>query len=205
MKWYTIGPLSFPASWAAIGTAFLLTSLYFVIQRKKAVADDMGNAFFIFFLIWKLSVILLQFSTVIKNPLMILYFNGGWKGYALGMAGAFIYLCVKVLQNRLNSSLLVEAWMFSVLVYELAFYLLNARHILMGSIHILGAILFFLWTRKKAGQTIWQLQLLILFTCFQAFIYSFKGDMLSAPMATYVAACGALAATILTERKRADE
>lgn len=201
MKWYSIGSLSFPASWAAIGTAFLLTPLYFIVQGKKAAADYIGNAFFILFLIWKLSVILFQFATTIKHPLAILYFNGGWKGYALGMACAFIYLGVQVLRSRVSSGLLVEAWVFSAFVYELVFFLLNQQHMIIGVIHVLGAFLFLFWTRSKAGQTTWQFQLLILFTCFQALAYSFNGNMLSAPMATYVAACVFLAATMLTERK----
>lgn len=201
MKWYTIGSLTFPASWAAVGAAFLLTSLYFVIQRKKAVADDIANAFFIFFLTWKLSVILFQLSATLKNPMAILYFNGGWKGYVLGMAVALMYLYVQVLRGRLSSGLLVEAWVFSVSIYELAFYLLNGQHIIIGVIHVLGSSLFLFGIRSKAGKKTWQLQLLILFTCFQALVYSFKGDMLSAPMATYVAGCAFLAAALYKERR----
>lgn len=186
MRWFSIGSLSFPASWAAIAAAFLTAYLYLRLQRKKQAAELYSNAFFIFVVTWKLSVILFQFQSIIKNPLSIVYFNGGTKGYWLGFAASLIYLFrAEKKSNIREQGHHVEVWIVIITIYELVFYLLNKGHILLSGFQFLGNILIFLLMRKKSGDPVWSVQLLVLFTCFQGVVYSFQGKLLSAPMLTY--------------------
>lgn len=186
MKWYSIGSLSFPASWAAIAAAFFLTYLYLRLQGKKQDAELYSNAFFIFMLTWKLSVVLFYFETTFKNPLSIVYFNGGIKGYWLGIASGFLYLFFAGRKHAVIK-LHAEVWIVIITVYELVFYLLNNGHILLSVFQLIGSVLIIFLTRKHSGDTVRSIQMLILFTCFQGLVYSLAGNLLSIQMMTYSA------------------
>lgn len=189
LKWYSIASLSFPASWAAIAIAALLSFIYLTIRKEKEAADLVSNAFFIFVLAWKLSVILFHFQMTLKNPLTILYFNGGIKGYWIAIVASLLYLANKINRShKVRNELFLDIWIFTVLIYELAFFILNGEQLLIASGQIVVMILFYTLIRWKSDQLKWHLQLLILFTAFQGFIYSLKGQLLSVPMLTYVVA-----------------
>ncbi|GIN19648.1 MAG TPA: hypothetical protein DEO65_16545 [Bacillus bacterium] len=186
MKWYSIGSLSFPASWAAISAALICAYVYTRLQRKNMAADIFSNAFFIFLLTWKLSVILFQFKTVYSNPFAVVYFNGGIKGYWLGITIAFLYLFFA--EKKLDSQekdLLMEVWIVIITVYELVYYLLNKWHILLSGFQLIGSVVFLMLLRRNFSDKVWSIQILVLFTCFQGLIYSLAGNILSVPMATY--------------------
>lgn len=188
LKWYSIGAVTFPASWAAIAAAFAAVVIYLKIRREKQAADVYGNAFFIFIVTWKLSFVLFQWKMSIKNPLSILYFNGGIKGYWLGVAAVMLYLWRERKKSRIQGDgLPIEIWVYLVAVYEILFYLLNNGHILLSGIQFTIGIFFLLWIRKKLKDPVWTRQLLILYTCFQGLFYSFQGGILSTPMLTYIA------------------
>lgn len=188
VKWYSIGSLSFPASWAAIAAAFIGAYLFLRLQRKKRIADVYSNAFFIFFVTWKLSVILFHFQTTIRNPLSIIYFNGGIKGYWLGVAAAFLYLILSAKKADIpEKGFHIQVWVLIITVYELVFYLLNDGHILLSGLHLAGNIIIFVLMKRKMGNILFSIQLLVLFTCFQALIYSLAGNLVSVPIMTYTA------------------
>ncbi|RST61259.1 hypothetical protein D5F11_004255 [Siminovitchia terrae] len=186
MKWYSVGSLSFPASWVAIAFAFIGAYLYLRLTQEKQAADLYSNAFFILILTWKLSVILFQFETIIKNPFSIVYFNGGMKGYWLGIAAAFLYFFLSEKKSQVQENTLhVKVWIVIITVYELVFYLLNKEHILFAGLQLIGGIAFFMLLNKNSGNPIWGIQILVFFTCFQGLIYSLEGNLLSVPIATY--------------------
>ncbi|RST77515.1 hypothetical protein D4T97_003260 [Siminovitchia acidinfaciens] len=186
MKWYSIGSLSFPASWAAIAAALILAYIYLRLQGEKQAAELYSNAFFIFVLTWKLSVILFYFETTVKNPLSIVYFNGGIRGYWLGIAAGFLYLFFAGKKSAVNK-LHVQVWIVVITIYELVFFLLNNGHILLSGFQIIGSILILLLTKKQSGNTVWSIQILILFICFQGLVYSMAGNLFSIQMMTYSA------------------
>ena len=92
----SIGSVTVQASWVAIVSAILITSLFLYVRKEKVIADWYSNAVFLFILTWKLSVILFQFKMAISHPLTLLYFNGGMKGYWLGIAAIGIYTFFKL-------------------------------------------------------------------------------------------------------------
>lgn len=121
MNWYTIGSFTFPASWAAIVISFLLTGIILrLLFKKQNIVDLYGNAVFIFIIIWKLSIVIFDFKTTISNPMTIVYFHGGLKGYWLGIMTVCIYLiyiCYKKHCFYQEKAIMVFAWMMTVSIY----------------------------------------------------------------------------------------
>lgn len=182
-------------SWTIIGSCvvgchgrrFLNNGIVFVHKQKKVASDWYGNVIFIFIMTWKLSVIIFQFKIAVANPMTIIYFNGGTKGYWLGIAGAIIYTIFmkrKLMEDDryFNPTL---AWILTISAYELVIGILNegAVWLTLGQFAINLVFLFLIIFKKEKSQ--WQVQLLILFTCIQGLVYSIKGEVFSVPMATY--------------------
>lgn len=178
--------------------AFILTYAHIRWYFTKETAERYSNAFFIFILIWKLSVILFQWELVKRQPLSVVYFDGGLKGFVLGTAAALIYL----LKTNKYRAFHAEGWIVLITVYELVFYLFNQEHILLPGIQLIGNLLAIVWIRKKSGNVAESYQILVLFTAFQAFMYSLKGDLLSVPVITYTAVTLLLVVTAWKGRKK---
>ncbi|WP_144463631.1 hypothetical protein [Siminovitchia fortis] len=81
----------------------------------------------------------------------------------------------------------MEVWIVMITVYELVFYLLTKWHILLLSLQLIGSIAFFIWLRKKSAESVWSIQILVLYLCFLGLIHSLAGNLFSVPMATYTA------------------
>ncbi|MBN8202781.1 hypothetical protein LG291_26460 (plasmid) [Cytobacillus firmus] len=185
MKWFSVGPVTVPASWAAILAAFIVTSAFLFVNKKKAVGDWYGNVIFAFILTWKLSVVIFDFKLTINNPSNILYFNGGIKGYWLGITVAILYTIYKKRKLILWYGEIILSWIWTVTVYELIIGILNQATIwLTISQFVINLVFLSLAISKKENQQ-WMLQIIILFTFLQGLAYSLKADFLSVPMATY--------------------
>lgn len=202
MKWYTIGSISFPVSWAAVAIAFLLSLLYLRAGGHKKETELWGNAIFYFIITWKFSFILINMGTAFSHPLSILYFNGGIKGYWLGLAVAFAYLVWKKKKVSVHLMSLVPAWIAAIAVYEVSFYLLNNMHIMMAGIQFAGGIGVLLALRKAQGQAG---QIIVLFTFWELLLHSFAGTLLSVPVLTYVAGGSVMLLAIWNKRGEANE
>lgn len=172
-KWYTIGSFTFPSSWGAILTSFILTFLLLFFVNRKA-SDWYANSVFYFLLVWKLSVIIVDLQTVIKHPITILYFHGGRVGYWLGLIGAFLYIFFKKVDKRSNQ---VMAWMSTIVFFEFAFRILENEFLVAFIQFIMNsAILLFVRMKTKEPKgDIWTVQMLIVFTLLQLFTRSFNG------------------------------
>jgi len=86
----------------------------------------MFNGLFIILAVWKLSPIVFQFSTVIKNPAAVLYLPGGITGLISGLAAAFIFYAVSLLKQKEERSALLKSLGFNggvllVLIIVLSF------------------------------------------------------------------------------------
>lgn len=82
---YTIGSFTFPSSWAAIIVAFIVAYIAIRIWYGKQHAVRLADAFFYVIIVWKLSVVLLDFKMILRAPLGIVYFNGGIAGFVLSL------------------------------------------------------------------------------------------------------------------------
>jgi hypothetical protein len=182
-QWYNIGAFTFPASWAAITSAFLITFLFLFFWNKKA-GDWYSNSIFIFILTWKLSVIVVDFGTVIKHPITILYFHGGAAGYWMGIVGAMVYTLIK----KENPYHVLTAWIMTALVYEGVFDLLHGAYIA-GSLQLIFNSVLLLFLLKKLGtegKNVWSIQLLTIFTMIQFLMNSFGGFQIDMTLLTYI-------------------
>lgn len=189
--WLSIGSLTMPAPLVAIASAFLLTIIVWFILKKKSIADYYSNVIVVFILTWKLSVVLFQFKLSVQNPFTILYFNGGIRGYWLGIIASIIYILITSKRRKdplsdVKTSSLFQSWLMTASFYELIISIVNGHNVWMMVILILTNILFMLMTILKNDQIQWQYQLVILFTVVQVLIYSIKDNFLSIPIITYI-------------------
>ncbi|WP_064093058.1 hypothetical protein [Rossellomorea aquimaris] len=171
-QWYTIGSFTFPASWAAIIISFVITFLFLYFWNRKA-SDWYSNAIFYFILVWKLSVILVDFQTVLAHPITILYFHGGVIGYALGILAVLLYTFFK----KENPYYVIVGWVTTALVYETVMQLLQEEYILGGIQLLVNLSLLFILIKgiKLPRKKEWAFQLLILFTLGQILFQAFRG------------------------------
>ncbi|MCJ8007645.1 hypothetical protein ACFFF5_15855 [Lederbergia wuyishanensis] len=186
MSWYTIGTLSFPASWVSILLAFFLTGLFLSLRKRKDTANWYGNVVFIFILTWKLSVILFQFKMILSNPLAILYFNGGIKGLWIGVAAAILYTYFYVKKNVAKIEEFIQAWLFFIVIYEVASAYLIDVSTMWVVVHLLIGIVVVTFSLLKEKQLTWQLQIMVLYIGILALIYSLQNQLLTLPIAIYV-------------------
>ncbi|MBN1686573.1 MAG: hypothetical protein JW852_07945 [Spirochaetales bacterium] len=95
-------PVWLPASLLALAGTY--AAIRWMFRRDKAgqkwAADLVFNAFFIFFIVWKLSPAVFQFSQVVRQPSALLFLTGGTAGIITGAAAAVIYMTVKFLRAR---------------------------------------------------------------------------------------------------------
>jgi hypothetical protein len=170
-RWYSIGSFTFPSTWGAIITSFILTFLFLYFWNRKA-SDWYSNGIFYFLVIWKLSVIVVDFQNVIEHPFTILYFNGGRWGYWLGLLTVLLYIFVKRADTVYR---LVIAWMSTVVFFELVVHLLEFD-ILVGVIQfsLNGAMVLFLLKKEDDGDT-WAIQLVVVFSLLQLLLQSIHG------------------------------
>lgn len=186
MKWYTVGSASIPASWIAIVIAVLLTSIFLYFRKNRFVSDLFGNAIFIWLFIWKFSVILFQFKLSISNPLSILYFSGGIKGYWLGMTLAFVYAYLKLRKHPHEKSSFVAAWVCVITFYEAtSAFLVGESYVRMIILLVIGT-LFIIFFLQKGDKKYWSEQLFTLFIGIQAIQFSFRGELFTTEMGTYI-------------------
>ncbi|MBS4195448.1 hypothetical protein [Lederbergia citri] len=202
MTWYTIGTLSFPATWISILAGFLVTGLFLSIRKMKETSNWFGNVAFIFILTWKLSVIFFQFEMVLSNPLSILYFNGGLKGYWLGVIASIVYTYFYVKKNNVRIEEFVQAWILFIVIYEFISLIVLHESLIWVFIQLILGFIVMILSFSRAKQTVWQLQIMVLYIGALAIIYSFQHELISLPMATYVII--ALILSILAKIRRLD-
>lgn len=201
-QWYNIGAFTFPGSWAAVIASFLLTFLFLFFWNRKA-GDWYSNAVFYFILTWKLSIIIVDFQTVIKHPLTILYFHGGTTGYWLGIAVVLIYTFVKK-ENPYHAT---AAWMLTVLVYEGVFDFLHGSYMTGGLQLAVNLILFFFLLKKISGadKRIWSIQILTIFTLAQLLLNAFGGFEIGTYLLTYITVSAVLLLLLIKQGGKSSE
>lgn len=160
MSQIQIGNITISVVWIAVFISFLFASLILRLFRKSS-GDWLWNGFFLYFLAWKFSYALFNFTFILKNPLSLLYFDGGIKGHflALLLLGVYLYFFVrKTGETYEEISLVLPAFFIS---FELILRYLEGN-ILETAFH-LGLILIFLYgawgisqkKQKLLSQWVW--------------------------------------------------
>lgn len=151
-KYFLIGKVSIASSWIALILAFLVA--YFVVRWKygKSSADLLGDAIFYFIIVWKLSVIVTDFKTVLQFPLSIIYFNGGTIGVFLGIGAVAVKVFIDMKNKRLPYGHIMSLLLGGIVIqsmYQILIVLLNEGSFAIGlltviifSIFGLGVLLF---------------------------------------------------------------
>lgn len=126
--YFLIGKVSIASSWVALILSFLFA--YSVVRWKygKPAADLLSDAIFYFIIVWKLSVVLTDFKTVIQMPLSIIYFHGGMVGVILGIIAAAINVFWALKKGRLNgqqSMGLLLGTVFILSIYQVLMVFFN--------------------------------------------------------------------------------
>lgn len=84
-EWYSIRTLTLPATAVALLITFFIVWLILRLQFSKKWSELYSDAIFTFIIVWKLSLLVTDFKTVVNNPITLLYFNGGTMGVLLGV------------------------------------------------------------------------------------------------------------------------
>lgn len=93
-KYFQMINLTVPSTWVALLLSFLVTYLIIRVKYGKGAAHLIGDSIFYFLIVWKFSVIVTDFKTILQFPLSILYFNGGTIGVYLGIVAVILNLFV---------------------------------------------------------------------------------------------------------------
>ncbi len=146
--YYTIGNMTVPSSWIALIIAFVIA--YMVVRKKfdKRHAEKFSDLIFTFIIVWKLSVVLTQFETVIHSPLSILYFNGGRIGVFLALLTVGGIVLVDVYLKRLIALDLRSLFMGFVSVqalYPMLMIMLNKEVPMMAYVSVVIMVAFALY------------------------------------------------------------
>ncbi|MDM5315198.1 TlpA disulfide reductase family protein [Fictibacillus sp. b24] len=96
-NYLSIGSFPVKMVWLAIlGSALIAYGIISLKLRKetdkKQLLDVLSNAVVLYWLVWKISYAVLHPLLIVKQPLNILYFNGGETGLVLGIIVAVVYL-----------------------------------------------------------------------------------------------------------------
>lgn len=89
-EWFSIRALTLPATAIALLLAFLIVWFILRMQFSKQWAGLYGDAIFTFIIVWKFSLIVTDFSSVIEQPISLVYFNGGTIGVYLGVVAVLV-------------------------------------------------------------------------------------------------------------------
>ncbi|POZ58003.1 hypothetical protein LYSIN_02787 [Lysinibacillus sphaericus] len=127
-EWFSIRALTLPATAIALLLAFFIVWLILRIQFPKIWSGVYGDAIFTYILVWKFSLIITDFQSVINQPLALLYFNGGTVGVLLGVAAILLQFWRKRQQLQFdNEGIMASGWaiMLTQSIYQWFVVLLN--------------------------------------------------------------------------------
>jgi peroxiredoxin len=103
-----------------------------IFWQKRCKADlkirgTYGNAIILGLLFWKFSLVIFDFPSVMRYPLSLLYYDGGWRGAVLGAALSILYLWLRMRKDgtpwRMKLEMAAAGWLAGSSLY---FFLLMA-------------------------------------------------------------------------------
>lgn len=131
METIVLGPLLIPYQWVYFLLAGITTYITVKITLKenksffKMFMDELTNALFLWFLIYKFSNILFRPSILFERPMEILYFTGGSKGLLLGSFVAVLLFTRKAYKNKWSVPLTLRATVYTLLTFVISFWTIH--------------------------------------------------------------------------------
>lgn len=122
---------------------------------EKACRNLIRYIFYVV-IVWKLSVVLTDFSSIIRSPLSLVYFDGGVVGFYLGL----VFIAGKVALDRKKGRLAAEGVQALVAgavavqtVYQVMMVLLNDGQLLVQIVTVVAFVLFalFYWIKSDGS------------------------------------------------------
>ncbi|MED1606753.1 hypothetical protein P4U90_15615 [Cytobacillus kochii] len=125
MKAWMIGPFLITVNQLSLAIAFVIT--YFLLKTlfrvdgkiKDEVSSSLVTGLIIFLLCYKGLPLIMRFTDVIKNPLIIVYSNSGLKGLFFALVIMVIYLFIKAYHSHFS----MIQWMRIAFVYLFTYFL----------------------------------------------------------------------------------
>ena len=91
-------------------------------DKKDQILNMMGNTLYIGIGIWKLSLILINPVSVWNNPVVLLYFSGGYRGWMIAILVIFVYLVYQSKKQSLPLSKFFQLYGLGFSTAYLAYY-----------------------------------------------------------------------------------
>lgn len=179
-SFFTIGNLSVPSSWIALIAAFVVAYSAVRFRYGKKHAEIIGDAFFYLVIVWKLSLVLTDYESVLRSPLAIIYFNGGVVGFYLGLlfiAGKILWNMKKGLLGADGFRALFTGAVSVQVVYQVMMVLLNEGELIaqVVTVVVFGLFAVFFWVNSgKSGN--WPVQLALVFMAVHVFVSAVQLD-----------------------------
>ncbi len=173
-SFFTIGSLSVPSSWIALMAAFVVAYSAVRFRYGKKHAEIIGDAFFYLVIVWKLSIVLTDYESVLRSPLAIIYFHGGVVGFYLGLlviAGKILWDMKKGRLGAEGFRALFTGAVLVQVVYQMMMVLLNEGELIaqVVTVVVFGLFAVFFWMNSgKAGN--WPVQLTLVFMAVHIFV-----------------------------------
>ncbi|WP_028551811.1 redoxin domain-containing protein [Paenibacillus sp. UNC451MF] len=119
MNTWTLGPLVVSGQVLIVAAAVVAAYAVMRLRLRSALPKGTGyerpfEAILIWFLIWKLSVILFQSQNVLNEPRTLLYFSGGVKGAWLATLLAAGYVWYKDRASPIRA-VYIDSWLVSII------------------------------------------------------------------------------------------
>ena len=148
-KTVSTGPLNLPVIIFPLVSAWIL--YHFIIKllyRNKLeylqkIDKILFNVLFIIVISWKLSPLVFQFSTIVRNPAGLLYLPGGIAGVVLGIAAALIYSIISILRLNENRIIFLKRLGFNIAI-------------LFSMVIIMAGITIFITARMKTDSSVYK-------------------------------------------------
>ncbi|WP_281890257.1 redoxin domain-containing protein [Paenibacillus sp. YYML68] len=164
MDTWSFGPFVVPQQWlmSLIAVAVALCTLHFRMRgrpERSELSSVTMNAILIWLLVWKLSVILFAWSSVVERPADVLYFNGGERGLWLAIVTAVVYIVITLERRRISRPYYTDSMLVSGLggyaVYVMiTFFVADGGRLESLMLACFGVAAVLLWLRSKRPDTV---------------------------------------------------
>ena len=172
--YFTLGGLSMPSSWVALIAAFVFAYTVIRVRFGKVHAGLIGDAFFYLVIVWKLSLFVSDFDSILRSPLALVYFHGGIVGFYLGLFFILGKILWDMKKGRLDVDGIRALFTGAVLVqgvFQVMMVFLNEGALIaqVMTVAIFGLFTLFFWITSKKAEN-WSFQLVLLFMAVHIFV-----------------------------------
>ena len=153
-NYFQIANLSAPSSWIAFMVGVVLAYVAVRVRFGKPQGDRVADAFFTLVLIWKFSILLTDFKSVLRSPMAFIYFDGGTIGFFLGL----LVIAMKVLWDWKKGRLSIRAMhalftgaVIAQVLYQVMMVVLNDGEWVAQVVTVLffGLFLLYFWLDSR--------------------------------------------------------